>query len=90
MYIVDSFQLLSLFELTEQLVHAPYHTLDILQRFNTQVMFSRKPFLVDLVKTSAGRVLKLGSTESGALWKDKDVLIFNTWHWWLHSGRKQE
>ncbi|KAK9222894.1 hypothetical protein WN944_011334 [Citrus x changshan-huyou] len=59
-------------------------------RFNTQVMFSRKPFLVDLVKTSAGRVLKLGSTESGALWKDKDVLIFNTWHWWLHSGRKQE
>ncbi|CAL9011103.1 unnamed protein product, partial [Prunus brigantina] len=23
------------------------------------------------------------------MWKEIDVLIFNSWHWWLHTGRKQ-
>ncbi|KAK1568101.1 hypothetical protein Q3G72_020627 [Acer saccharum] len=52
-------------------------------------MFSRNAFLVDIVNTSSGRVLKLDSIEGGKLWKNIDVLIFNTWHWWLHTGRKQ-
>lgn len=38
-------------------------------------MFSRNAFLVDIVQTSAGRVLKLGSIESGKLWEQNDVLI---------------
>ncbi|KAH0983003.1 hypothetical protein GBA52_010180 [Prunus armeniaca] len=39
----------------------------------------------------AGRVLKLDSisTQDEELWLGIDVLIFNTWHWWLHTGRKQ-
>ncbi|KAK3184716.1 hypothetical protein Dsin_032002 [Dipteronia sinensis] len=57
--------------------------------FNAKVMFSRNAFLVDVVNTSSGRVLKLDSIEGGKLWKNIDVLIFNTWHWWLHTGRKQ-
>ncbi|KAL5767635.1 hypothetical protein ACOSP7_014229 [Xanthoceras sorbifolium] len=57
--------------------------------YNAKVMFSRNAFLVDIVNTSSGRVLKLDSIESGKLWKNIDVLIFNTWHWWLHTGRKQ-
>ncbi|KAL9429551.1 hypothetical protein AB3S75_031372 [Citrus x aurantiifolia] len=61
----------------------------IFPRYNTKVMFSRNAFLVDIVQTSAGRVLKLGSIESGKLWKQNDVLIFNSWHWWLHTGIKQ-
>ncbi|PQQ05511.1 protein trichome birefringence-like 43 [Prunus yedoensis var. nudiflora] len=52
-------------------------------------MFSRNAFLVDIIATKAGRVLKLDSIESGKMWKGIDFLIFNTWHWWLHSGRKQ-
>ncbi|XP_031248910.1 protein trichome birefringence-like 43 isoform X2 [Pistacia vera] len=57
--------------------------------FKTKVMFSRNAFLVDIVNTKTGRILKLNSIQSGKQWRQIDVLIFNTWHWWLHTGRKQ-
>uniref|UniRef100_A0A7N0ZVW5 Trichome birefringence-like C-terminal domain-containing protein n=1 Tax=Kalanchoe fedtschenkoi TaxID=63787 RepID=A0A7N0ZVW5_KALFE len=22
------------------------------------------------------------------MWKERDMLIFSIWHWWLHTGRK--
>ncbi|KDP39802.1 hypothetical protein JCGZ_03938 [Jatropha curcas] len=58
--------------------------------FDVKVMFSRNAFLVDIVTTSNGTaILKLDSIEGGKLWKEMDVVIFDTWHWWLHSGKKQ-
>ncbi|XP_031248909.1 protein trichome birefringence-like 43 isoform X1 [Pistacia vera] len=60
-----------------------------MQTFKTKVMFSRNAFLVDIVNTKTGRILKLNSIQSGKQWRQIDVLIFNTWHWWLHTGRKQ-
>ena len=63
--------------------------INFLQEYNISLMLSRNSFLVDLVEEKIGRVLKLDSIKNGNSWKGVDMLIFNTWHWWLHKGSKQ-
>lgn len=46
-------------------------------------------YLVDIENEKIGRVLKLDSLKNGDLWKQMDVLIFNTWLWWYRRGPKQ-
>ncbi|KAM7266384.1 hypothetical protein ACFE04_004281 [Oxalis oulophora] len=59
-------------------------------KYNAKINLQRNVFLVDIVNnTGKGRVLELASIQSGDLWKSVDVLVFDSWHWWLHSGRKQ-
>lgn len=65
------------------------YLINFLQEYKAKVMFSRNAFLVDIVNTSIGTVLKLDSIEASKLWNGVDVLIFDSWHWWLHTGRKQ-
>ncbi|XP_061372920.1 protein trichome birefringence-like 42 [Gastrolobium bilobum] len=61
----------------------------ILPEYGVSVMLSRNPFLVDLVEEEIGTVLKLDSIQNGNSWKGYDMIIFNTWHWWIHDGDKK-
>ncbi|CAN0917134.1 Protein trichome birefringence-like 38 [Linum grandiflorum] len=45
-------------------------------------------YLVDIVEENVGAVLNLNSIRSGELWKEMDVLVFNTWLWWNMKGPK--
>ncbi|KAJ0262056.1 Protein trichome birefringence-like 37 [Hirschfeldia incana] len=57
------------------------------QEYGVTLYLYRTPYLVDISKEDAGRVLNLGTIEGGAdVWKDMDILVFNSWHWWLHKG----
>uniref|UniRef100_A0A803MYE9 Trichome birefringence-like N-terminal domain-containing protein n=1 Tax=Chenopodium quinoa TaxID=63459 RepID=A0A803MYE9_CHEQI len=53
------------------------------------VMLYPSSYLVDIENEQKGRVLKLNSIKGGEMWKDMDVLIFNTWLWWSRKGPKQ-
>ncbi|CAN6834589.1 unnamed protein product [Brassica oleracea] len=59
----------------------------IFQEYGVTIYLYRTPYLVDITKEGVGRVLNLGTIEGGAdVWKDMDILVFNSWHWWLHKG----
>lgn len=61
----------------------------IFQDYGVKILLYRTPYLVDIVNEAVGRVLKLDSIKSGDAWMGMDMLIFNTWHWWTHTGRTQ-
>ncbi|GAV76162.1 LOW QUALITY PROTEIN: PC-Esterase domain-containing protein/PMR5N domain-containing protein [Cephalotus follicularis] len=66
------------------------HTLtSYIQDYGVSVMLFHSLFLVDIEEEDIGRVLKLDSLSSGNIWKDMDVLVFNTWLWWYRTGIKQ-
>ncbi|OMO60942.1 PC-Esterase [Corchorus olitorius] len=65
------------------------HFMQLAKAYGVSIMFLRNAFLVDIVNEKNGRILKLNSIGSGQLWKSVDVVIFNTWHWWLLTDRKQ-
>ncbi|KAF2286152.1 hypothetical protein GH714_011018 [Hevea brasiliensis] len=51
-------------------------------------MWLKEGFLVDVIHDEQfGEVLKLDSINTGQQWLGMDVLIFNTYHWWFHTGR---
>ncbi|KAL7212893.1 hypothetical protein ACSBR2_015564 [Camellia fascicularis] len=59
------------------------------QDYGVTLYLYHSAYLVDIVREKVGRVLKLDSIQGGNSWKQMDVLIFNTWHWWTHKGKSQ-
>lgn len=61
-----------------------------MQDCGVKVYLHTTNYLVDVVKEARGNVLKLDSIVEGKRWIGMDVLVFNTWHWWLHRGPKAQ
>ncbi|KAK4477857.1 hypothetical protein RD792_017120, partial [Penstemon davidsonii] len=59
------------------------------QEYGVTIQVFTTHYLVDIENEKNGRVLKLDSLKNGAIWKQADVLIFNTWLWWYRRGPKQ-
>ncbi|KAJ8761491.1 hypothetical protein K2173_001625 [Erythroxylum novogranatense] len=57
--------------------------------YGVSVYVYRTPYLVDMVRESVGTVLNLNSIRAGDTWKGMDMLVFNSWHWWTHTGKSQ-
>ncbi|KAM3358201.1 protein trichome birefringence-like 41 [Capsicum galapagoense] len=101
MYIGDSLSLNN-FESLLCLLHAAVPKAKFKQQINKQavsvtfedygveVILFHSNYLVDIeVQPNIGRVLKLNSMKNGRIWKEADVLIFNTWLWYLRADSKQ-
>lgn len=59
------------------------------QDYDVRLLLYRTPYLVDMEKQNIGTVLKLDSIRGGNAWRGMDLLIFNSWHWWTHTGSSQ-
>ncbi|VFQ64418.1 unnamed protein product [Cuscuta campestris] len=53
--------------------------------YNLSVLYHRRMYIVDL----ENRILKLDTISRNTRWKEMDAIIFDTWHWWFHVGKKQ-
>ncbi|XP_072998575.1 protein trichome birefringence-like 39 isoform X2 [Typha latifolia] len=59
------------------------------EEYNVTIMYYLSYYLVDIVRKPIGRVLKLDSIQGGHVWTRSDVLVFNSWNWWLRDGPAQ-
>jgi len=60
------------------------------QDYGVTISFYRAPYLVEIDVVQGKRILRLEEVDgNGDLWRNADVLSFNTGHWWEHQGSLQ-
>ncbi|PHT35049.1 Protein trichome birefringence-like 41 [Capsicum baccatum] len=62
----------------------------IMNDYGVAIVLFHSNLLVDIEVESVGRVLKLDSIKSGQIWKEFDLLIFNTWLWYTRTPPGQQ
>ncbi|KAH9292448.1 hypothetical protein KI387_042365 [Taxus chinensis] len=65
----------------------------VAQDYNCSVEFFWAPFLVEQDSINVGNkskaILRLDAIEKhGAYWRDADILVFNSAHWWTHGNKE--
>ncbi|KAL2943314.1 Protein trichome birefringence-like 41, partial [Bienertia sinuspersici] len=68
--------------------HLPIYSFKLLE-YDITISMEWHQFLVDIDKEEKGRILKLDSIKGGDAWKDFDLLVFDTWHWWFYKPPQQ-
>ncbi|CAN0917115.1 Protein trichome birefringence-like 38 [Linum grandiflorum] len=69
-------------------MNQPFPTVTF-EDYGVSIMLHTTHYLVDVIQEKIGPVLNLNSISSGNVWKQMDVLVFNTWLWWYRTGPKQ-
>lgn len=58
------------------------------QDFEASIEFFWAPLLVELEEDAGKRILHLDSIEENARhWRGANVLVFDSAHWWTHTGK---
>ncbi|XP_059626454.1 protein PMR5 [Cornus florida] len=74
---------------TQMIRGDPLSTFKYLE-YGVAVSFYRAPYLVDIDSMQGKRVLRLDEISGNAnAWRNVDLLLFNTGHWWTHKGSLQ-
>ncbi|WMV37401.1 hypothetical protein MTR67_030786 [Solanum verrucosum] len=58
--------------------------------YGVEIVLFHSNLLVDIEVEKIGRVLKLDSIKDGQIWKNFDILIFNTWLWYARRPPGQQ